>query len=138
MSMLAAEHVVPGWREAIEEYYARGWTDGLPVVPATADGVQPFLDEVGLDPDHVVLTEPVRRRTITAGKVAINATFAAKPVAKNSAASLPNIAAASASSATISGSLPRNSRDPPDPTATPRANAAATASRSRGSFARPR
>ena len=71
MSMLAAEHVVPGWREAIEEYYARGWTDGLPVVPATADGVQPFLDEVGLDPDHVVLTEPVRRRTITAGKVAI-------------------------------------------------------------------
>jgi hypothetical protein len=73
---LAAEHELPGWREAIEEYYSRGWTDGLPVVPATPEGVQPFLDEVGLAPDHVILTEPVRRRTITAAKVAINALLA--------------------------------------------------------------
>src|SRR5438128_1631150 len=72
----AREHEVAGWPEAIEEYFERGWTDGLPVVPATADGVRAFLDAAGLAPDSIVLTEPVRRRTITAEKIAINAVLA--------------------------------------------------------------
>ena len=74
--MRAAEHSVAGLVEAVEEYFDRGWTDGLPVVPATAEAVRPFLDVMNLDPADVVISEPVRRRTITAEQVAINAVLA--------------------------------------------------------------
>jgi hypothetical protein len=76
MRLSSTEHAVTGWAEAIEAYYERGWTDGLPVVPATEDTVREFLDAAGLTPDAVVLTEPVRRRVITAEKLAINAVLA--------------------------------------------------------------
>ena len=76
MTLAAAEHVVAGWPEAIEAYFERGWTDGLPVVPATAATVASFLDATGLTPDQVVLREPVRRRVVTAEKLAINAVLA--------------------------------------------------------------
>jgi hypothetical protein len=76
MTLRAAEHEVAGWTEAVEAYYERGWTDGLPVVPATAEAVRAFLDAVGRKPDDVVLREATRRRTITAEKVAINAVMA--------------------------------------------------------------
>ncbi|MBI2492383.1 MAG: hypothetical protein HYV94_09850 [Candidatus Rokubacteria bacterium] len=33
--------------EAIELYYERGWTDGLPVVPPTEKRVRALLDGVG-------------------------------------------------------------------------------------------
>jgi hypothetical protein len=72
----AAEHPVEGWPAAIEAYFERGWTDGLPVVPATEEAVRPFLAAGGLAPDAVVLSEPVRRRVITAEKLAINAVLA--------------------------------------------------------------
>jgi hypothetical protein len=72
----AAEYEVAGWPEAVESYFDRGWTDGLPVVPATADAIVPFLEAAGLAPDDVVLREPVRRRVITAEKLAINAVLA--------------------------------------------------------------
>src|SRR5919197_2080407 len=74
--MRAAEHSVAAWVEAVEEYFDRGWTDGLRVVPATAEAVRPFLDVMNLDPADVVISEPVRRRTITAEQVAINAVLA--------------------------------------------------------------
>jgi hypothetical protein len=73
---LAAEYEVAGWAEAVETYFERGWTDGLPVVPATADAVRRFLDAAGRAPGEVVLTEPTRRRSITAEKIAINAVLA--------------------------------------------------------------
>ena len=76
MTLRAAEHEVAGWTEAVEAYYERGWTDGLPVVPATTDAVRAFLDAAGRKPDDVVLREATRRRTITAEKVAINAVMA--------------------------------------------------------------
>ena len=74
--LASAEHAVADFPDAIEAYFERGWTDGLPVVPATEASVAPFLDAAGLAPDAVVLHEPVRRRTITAEKVAINAVLA--------------------------------------------------------------
>ena len=76
MTLTAAEHEVAGWAEAIETYFERGWTDGLPVVPATAEAVRRFLDAAGRRPDDVVLRESTRRRTITAEKIAINAVMA--------------------------------------------------------------
>src|SRR6185436_823404 len=74
--MRAAEHEVAGWAEAVETYFERGWTDGLPVVPATAGAGQAFLEAAGGKADDIVLREPTRRRTITAEKVALNAVMA--------------------------------------------------------------
>ena len=46
----AAEVDVGGWAEAVEAYFERGWTDGLPVIPATAETIRPFLAAAGLEP----------------------------------------------------------------------------------------
>ncbi len=59
-----------------EHFHANGWTDGLPVVPPTAEAVQACLDWALLPPDHLIGVEPVRERAITAEKVAINAVMA--------------------------------------------------------------
>ena len=62
--------------EAIEFYFSRGWTDGLPVIPPTADRVSEFLDRAGRSPSAIVGAEPTKGRVITAEKVAINAVMA--------------------------------------------------------------
>ncbi len=59
-----------------EHYHSRGWTDGLPVVPPTAEAVAACLEWAVLPPDHLVGIEPVRGRAITAEKVAVNAVMA--------------------------------------------------------------
>ncbi len=61
---------------AQEFYHSRGWTDGLPVVPPTAEAVEACLDWAMLAPDHLVGIEPVRARALTAEKLAINAVMA--------------------------------------------------------------
>jgi hypothetical protein len=62
--------------EAIELYQRTGWTDGLPIVPPTAAGVERFLAAGGVVAADTIGTEPVRRRRITAEKVAIAALMA--------------------------------------------------------------
>jgi hypothetical protein len=62
--------------EAIEMYYEKGWTDGLPVVPPTEERVQQFLAASGRRPDDVVGSIPQRNRVMTAEKIAINAIMA--------------------------------------------------------------
>ena len=62
--------------EANELFQRNGWTDGLPIVPPTEASVRRFLEVVRLAPGDVVGTEPVRRRRITAEKVAIAAVMA--------------------------------------------------------------
>ena len=62
--------------EANELFQRSGWTDGLPIVPPTEPMVRRCLEAVGLAPGDVVGTEPVRRRRITAEKVAIAAVMA--------------------------------------------------------------
>src|SRR5215470_15826900 len=61
---------------ANELYQDNGWTDGLPIVPPTDKLVGAFLDAARLGPEDVVGVEPVRRRRITAEKVAIAAVMA--------------------------------------------------------------
>jgi hypothetical protein len=61
---------------ANELYQDNGWTDGLPIVPPTDELVRAFLDAARLGPGDVVGVEPVRRRRITAEKVAIAAVMA--------------------------------------------------------------
>jgi hypothetical protein len=76
MPLSSTEVETTGWPEAIEACFERGWTDGLPVVPATAVRVQQFLAAAGRKPDEVLFREPTRRRTVTVEKVAVNAVLA--------------------------------------------------------------
>jgi hypothetical protein len=62
--------------EQIEFCYARGWTDGLPVVPATQPLVDELLAAAKLRPDAVIAEMPSRKVALTAEKVAINAVMA--------------------------------------------------------------
>jgi hypothetical protein len=62
--------------EQIEFYFARGWTDGLPVVPATRSLVDDMLEAGGLRPDAIIAEMPSRKVSLTAEKVAINAVMA--------------------------------------------------------------
>jgi hypothetical protein len=61
---------------ANELFQRNGWTDGLPIVPPTETHVREFLGAAGLQPDAVIGVEPVRRRRITAEKIAIAAVMA--------------------------------------------------------------
>ena len=61
---------------ANELFQENGWTDGLPVVPPTEAGVLRFLAAAKLQATDTVGVEPVRRRRITAEKVAIAALMA--------------------------------------------------------------
>ena len=46
---------------AVQElYHSNGWTDGLPIVPPTADAVQACLDWAMMPPDQLIGIEPVR------------------------------------------------------------------------------
>jgi hypothetical protein len=69
-------HEVTDALAANELFQANGWTDGLPIVPPTESVVGRFLAAAGVTSDNVVGTEPVRRRRITAEKVAIAAVMA--------------------------------------------------------------
>src|SRR2546428_5364577 len=62
--------------DAIEFCFAQGWTDGLPVVPPTADRVARMLEGARLDPKQEIGFVAHRAVSITAEKVAINAVLA--------------------------------------------------------------
>jgi hypothetical protein len=63
-------------RTAVEYYYERGWTDGLPVMPVTESYVREFLDHTGRQPDEVLLTMKHLDRRCTVRLAAINAALA--------------------------------------------------------------
>jgi hypothetical protein len=62
--------------DAIEFYYAKGWTDGLPVVPPTEASIRAMLQAAGLDPGEEIAFIEQRQVSVTAEKVAINAVMA--------------------------------------------------------------
>lgn len=61
---------------AVETYFEKGWTDGLPVVPPTEEKIWAMLDSMGKQPEDILGEIPARARTITAEKLAINAILA--------------------------------------------------------------
>jgi hypothetical protein len=62
---------------AVQElYHSNGWTDGLPIVPPTADAVEACLEWAMMPPGQLIGIEPVRGVAITAEKLAINAVMA--------------------------------------------------------------
>ena len=62
--------------DAIEACYARGWSDGLPVVPPTAVRVLRMLKGTQRDPQEVIGIMPPDLVPCTVEKVAINAVMA--------------------------------------------------------------
>jgi hypothetical protein len=62
--------------EAIELYYARGWTDGLPIIPPTEGSIRAMLDAARLEPDEEIAFIEHRQVSVNAEKVAINAVMA--------------------------------------------------------------
>ncbi len=67
---------VPDTLAAIETYFERGWTDGLPVVPPTEERIWAMLDAMGKQPEDILGEIPARARTVSAEKLAINAILA--------------------------------------------------------------
>src|SRR4030095_12945047 len=62
--------------DAVEFCYQQGWTDGLPVIPPTADRLTAMLAAARLDPKQELAFITHRSVSITAEKVAINAVMA--------------------------------------------------------------
>jgi hypothetical protein len=63
-------------REAIEYCYEQGWTDGLPVVPASASLVDEFLARTSRSPEEVLWRMDHLGRECTVRTAAINAAMA--------------------------------------------------------------
>jgi hypothetical protein len=63
-------------RRAIEDYFERGWTDGLPVMPVTDSILAEFLAQTSREPDEVLLAMPHLNRNCTVRLAAINAAMA--------------------------------------------------------------
>jgi hypothetical protein len=59
-----------------EALFARGWTDGLPVVPPTPERVLRMLEGTTRAPDEIVATVPPDLVDCTVEKVAVNAVMA--------------------------------------------------------------
>lgn len=67
---------VADFDEANELYHSKGWTDGLPIIPPTADKVARFLDAAGLEADSKIGYYLERQIPVFAEKLAINAVMA--------------------------------------------------------------
>jgi len=76
MELASRKHMAPDVAGAIELCYTNGWTDGLPVVPPTADRVEAMLKAAGLDPKQQLAYVENRQVTVTAEKAAVNAVMA--------------------------------------------------------------
>ena len=76
MELKSRRHAVSDLSGAMELCFTNGWTDGLPVIPPTADGVGAMLTTAGLEPQQQISFIENRQVSITAEKVAINAVMA--------------------------------------------------------------
>src|SRR5262245_36000419 len=73
----AATFVFAGAYEEVDAHYqARGWTDGLPIVPPTEPAVAEFLGHTDRDPREVLGVLPPRQGEATVEKLAVNAVMA--------------------------------------------------------------
>ncbi len=63
-------------KAAIEYCYQQGWTDGLPVVPATAADIEACLATTDRAGDEIIGSQPHLGRSVTVAQAAANATMA--------------------------------------------------------------
>jgi hypothetical protein len=59
-----------------EEFFERGWTDGLPIMPPTPDRVGAMIDVIDGDPETLIGFVPARNRGVTVEQAAANAVMA--------------------------------------------------------------
>ena len=76
MELKSRRHTVSDLGGAMELCYTNGWTDGLPVVPPTAERIRAMLEAAGIEPQHQIAFIENRQVSVTAEKVAINAVMA--------------------------------------------------------------
>lgn len=76
MQLTSRYHEAPDMAAAMELCQSKGWTDGLPVVPPTADRIDAMLAAAGLEPSLEVAFIENRQVSVTAEKIAINAVLA--------------------------------------------------------------
>ena len=76
MELKSRRHTVADLGSAIELCYTNGWTDGLPVIPPTAERIAAMLTAAGLEPQRELAFIENRQVSVTAEKVAINAVMA--------------------------------------------------------------
>ena len=76
MELKSRRHSVSDLGGAIELCYTNGWTDGLPVVPPTAERVVAMLEAAGLEADREIAFIENRQVSVSAEKIAINAVMA--------------------------------------------------------------
>ena len=73
---VAPVETVPSGTDLIELYYERGWSDGLPVVPPTAEKIDAIVDRLGGDPQHIECSVAPRWGALTREVLAINMVMA--------------------------------------------------------------
>src|SRR5690349_10419741 len=61
---------------AYEHAYDQGWTDGLPIIPATEENIKPFFAAAGRPADEVIGIITPRRGPATVEAIAVNALMA--------------------------------------------------------------
>src|SRR5512140_652956 len=76
MELKSRHYEASDMAEAMELCSAKGWTDGLPVVPPTEPRISAMLAAAGLEPDLEIAFIENRQVSVTAEKVAINAVLA--------------------------------------------------------------
>ncbi len=76
IELKSRKHTVDDLGSAIELCYANGWTDGLPVIPPTAERIEAMLAAANLKPEQQLSFIENRQVSVTAEKVAINAVMA--------------------------------------------------------------
>src|SRR5437763_4331828 len=67
---------VPRGADLVEWYFEQGWTDGLPVVPPTAEKVAAMLVALGGEPELVECRVPPRYGSLTREVLAVNLVMA--------------------------------------------------------------
>ncbi len=81
-TLLSDTHAAPEDPEAFFAFVeARGWGDGLPLIPPTPARVQALLETIDEPPEAVIAIVEPRRGEATAEKIAINAVMAGCPAA---------------------------------------------------------
>jgi hypothetical protein len=76
-SLLVSRRVeIASLEDEMEALFARGWTDGLPVVPPTQERVMRMLAGTSLAPSDIVAIAPPDLVELTVEKIAVNAVMA--------------------------------------------------------------
>ena len=80
--VVATRHTAPAELDAFNAFAAeRGWSDGLPLIPPTAERVTAFLADAGADGDEVIAYLPPSGAACTVEKLAANAVMTGAPPA---------------------------------------------------------